>query len=217
MAFQSGTQVDPRLLDYSGYAQGITNAAAINAAALQQIGSDIIEAKEKAETKKNTVKLMSGMLKNVPELASLTGMDMVENATDADYTKAATQLFDSFGEDVSKQVTLLALTSMFEDDDDDDVDPTTVMKFQEMAEQNPMIKLGPQGQLMRQTADKGSIFNPIDLLIRAPFYGKELNIFGDDPFITIPETDPLIKNIKGGKELQASRSYDPLGADEVVD
>ena len=80
-----------------------------------------------------------------------------------------------------------------------------------------MIKLGKRGELMRQTADKGSIFNPIDLLIRAPFYGKELNIFGDDPFVTIPETDPLIKNIKGGKELQASRSYDPIGTDKVVD
>lgn len=216
MAFQSGTQVDPRLLDYSGYAQGITNAAAINAAALQQIGSDIIEAKEKAETKKNTVKLMSGMLKSVPELASLTGMDMVANATDADYTKAATQLFDSFGEDVSKQVTLLALTSMFEDDDDDDVDPTTVMKFQEMAEQNPMIKLGKTGQLMRQTADKGSIFNPFDLY-SAIASGKELNIFGDDPFITVQPTDPILRNIKGGKQLQASRSYDPIGTDEVVD
>ena len=45
------------------------------------------------------------------------------------------------GDDMSQKVTLLALTSLFEDDDDDDVDPSTVMKFQEMAEQNPMLKL----------------------------------------------------------------------------
>ena len=37
MAFQVGSQVDPRLLDYSGYAQGMTNAALINAQSLADL------------------------------------------------------------------------------------------------------------------------------------------------------------------------------------
>jgi hypothetical protein len=211
MGFQTGTQVDPRLLDYSGYAQGMTQAAAITGAMLANIGKEIGEKREEQKQKKATIGLMKDMIKSVPEFQQLTGMDAVIDPSDADLNTAATKLYDTLGDDMSQKVTLLALTSLFEDDDDDDVDPTTVMKFQEMAEQNPMIKLGKTGQLMRQTADKGSIFNPIDLLISAPFFGKELSIFGDDPYMDVPITDPLIKNIKGGKELQASRMYNPVG------
>ncbi len=215
MGFQTGTQVDPRLLDYSGYAQGMTQAAAITGAMLANIGKEIGEKREEQKQKKATIGLMKDMIKSVPEFQQLTGMDNVIDPTDTDLTTAAKKLYDTLGDDMSQKVTLLALTSLFEDDDDDDdVDPTTVMKFQEMAEQNPMIKLGKTGELMRQTADKGSIFNPFDLA-SALISGKELNIFGDDPFITVQPTDPILRNIKGGKELQASRSYDPVGADEV--
>lgn len=176
MGFQTGTQVDPRLLDYSGYAQGMTQAAAITGAMLANIGKEIGEKREEQKQKKATIGLMKDMIKSVPEFQQLTGMDNVIDPTDADLTTAAKKLYDTLGDDMSQKVTLLALTSLFEDDDDDDdVDPTTVMKFQEMAEQNPMIKLGKTGELMRQTADKGSIFNPFDLA-SALISGKELNI-----------------------------------------
>jgi hypothetical protein len=210
MGFQTGTQVDPRLLDYSGYAQGMTQAAAITGAMLANIGKEIGEKREEQKQKKATIGLMKDMIKSVPEFQQLTGMDAVIDPSDADLNTAATKLYDTLGDDMSQKVTLLALTSLFEDDDDDDVDPTTVMKFQELAETDPMIKLGKTGQLMRQTADKGSIFNPFDL-ISAVTSGKELNIFGDDPFMDVPISDPLIKNIKGGKEFQKSRMYNPIG------
>jgi|TARA_E500000305_G_C3986677_1_gene219740 hypothetical protein len=210
MGFQTGTQVDPRLLDYSGYAQGMTQAAAITGAMLANIGKEIGEKREEQKQKKATIGLMKDMIKSVPEFQQLTGMDAVVNPSDADLNTAATKLYDTLGDDMSQKVTLLALTSLFEDDDDDDVDPSTVMKFQELAETDPMIKLGKTGQLMRQTADKGSIFNPFDL-ISAVTSGKELNIFGDDPFMDVPISDTLIKNIKGGKEFQESRMYNPVG------
>ena len=188
----------------------MTQAAAITGAMLANIGKEIGEKREEQKQKKATIGLMKDMIKSVPEFQQLTGMDAVVNPSDADLNTAATKLYDTLGDDMSQKVTLLALTSLFEDDDDDDVDPSTVMKFQELAETDPMIKLGKTGQLMRQTADKGSIFNPFDL-ISAVTSGKELNIFGDDPFMDVPISDTLIKNIKGGKEFQESRMYNPVG------
>lgn len=52
MAFQVGTQVDPRLLDYSGYAQGLTNAATIEASALANLGKEVGASVEKYQKKK---------------------------------------------------------------------------------------------------------------------------------------------------------------------
>ena len=55
MGFQTGTQVDPRLLDYSGYAQGMTQAAAITGAMLANIGKEIGEKREEQKQKKNVL------------------------------------------------------------------------------------------------------------------------------------------------------------------
>ncbi len=41
MAFQSGSRIDPRLLDYSGYAQGMSNAAAIQAKSMIELGEQV--------------------------------------------------------------------------------------------------------------------------------------------------------------------------------
>jgi len=46
-------------------------------------------------------------------------MDTVVDPSDADLNTAATKLYDTLGDDMSQKVTLLALTSLFEDDDDD--------------------------------------------------------------------------------------------------
>lgn len=51
MAFQTGSRVDPRLLDYSGYAQGMTQAAAINAQALASLGQAVGEGIDKYNEK----------------------------------------------------------------------------------------------------------------------------------------------------------------------
>ena len=52
MALQAGSRVDPRLLDYSGYAQGMTNAAAINAKALDSLGQAVGKGIEEFNEKK---------------------------------------------------------------------------------------------------------------------------------------------------------------------
>ena len=209
MAFQVGSQVDPRLLDYSGYAQGITQSAAINAAALSQIGTDIAEAKEKSDTKKSTVKLMSGMIKSMPELSALTGMDMVDNPTDADYTKAATALYDTFGADMSQKVTLLALSSLF-DDDDDKVSPATFEKAKEQLEDEG-IEFKDKGPMRR--IEKGSYLNIVSRFLG----GRALDIdftnpLGLDQFTPVDATDPSVQAMEGGKQVISSRAYNPIGA-----
>ena len=51
MAFQAGSRIDPRLLDYSGYARGMTQAAAINAQALASLGQVVGEGIDKYNEK----------------------------------------------------------------------------------------------------------------------------------------------------------------------
>lgn len=72
MAFQAGSRVDPRLLDYSGYAQGMTQAAAINAQALaslgQAVGKGIEEFNEKKlqkEQKKQATPVIASFLRQI--------------------------------------------------------------------------------------------------------------------------------------------------------
>lgn len=207
MAFQAGSQIDPRLLDYSGYAQGVTNAATIQAASLAQIGADIGEAKKKAETKKNTVKLMGSMIKSMPELGALTGMDQVENPTDADYQKAATTLYDSFGEDMSQKVTLLALSSLF-DDSDKAVDPGTFGKAKEQLEEEG-IEFTDKGPVRRK--EKGSYLNIFSRFMGGRPLDIDLaNPFGRDEFVPVGPEDPSVTGIKGGKQVISSSQYNPI-------
>ncbi len=61
MALQAGTRIDPRLLDYSGYARGMTSAAAINAASLADLGNRIGEAIQEAGNKKADKEIKKGL------------------------------------------------------------------------------------------------------------------------------------------------------------
>lgn len=56
MGFQTGSQVDPRLLDYSGYTRGVTQGAAISASALASLGAEVGDAVEKLREKKKEKK-----------------------------------------------------------------------------------------------------------------------------------------------------------------
>ena len=76
MAFQTGTRVDPRLLDYSGYAQGMANAAQIQAAALADLGARVgsqvekyYENKKEKELKQSTISSIESLIKSNPEFA----------------------------------------------------------------------------------------------------------------------------------------------------
>ena len=72
MGFQTGSQVDPRLLDYSGYTRGVTQGAAISAQALaglgQAVGKGIEEFNEKKlqkEQKKQATPVIASFLRQI--------------------------------------------------------------------------------------------------------------------------------------------------------
>ena len=145
MAFQAGTRVDPRLLDYSGYAQGMTQASTIQATALADLGNRIGEAIEEAGKKKADKEIkkgLEGLLKSNPEFAATLGITptpsvgadgqlVVTPPSDEDYKIGADTLFNTFGRDATKALYGQALISSFDDDDDDDdlYDPKKIDSF----------------------------------------------------------------------------------------
>jgi hypothetical protein len=157
MAFQSGTRVDPRLLDYSGYAQGMTQASAIQATALADLGNRIGEAIEEAGKKKADKEIkkgLEGLLKSNPEFAATLGITptpsvgeagelVVTQPTDEAYKIGADTIFKTFGRDASKALYGQALLSTFEDDDDDDdlYDPKKIDSFMKSVESESLKDL----------------------------------------------------------------------------
>jgi len=147
MAFQAGTRVDPRLLDYSGYAQGMTQASAIQAAAIADLGNRVGEAIQEAGKKKADKEIkkgLEGLLKSNPEFANTLGIAptpsvgadgqlVVTPPTDEAYKIGADTIFKTFGRDASKALYGQALLSTFEDDDDDD-DRFTASKLDKFVE-----------------------------------------------------------------------------------
>lgn len=145
MAFQAGTRVDPRLLDYSGYAQGMTQASAIQAAAIADLGNRVGEAIQEAGKKKADKEIkkgLEGLLKSNKEFAATLGITptpsvgaagelVVTQPTDEAYKIGADTIFKTFGRDASKALYGQALLSTFEDDDDDDdlYDPKKIDSF----------------------------------------------------------------------------------------
>lgn len=145
MAFQAGTRVDPRLLDYSGYAQGMTQASAIQATALADLGNRIGEAIEESGKKKADKEIkkgLEGLLKSNKEFAATLGITptpsvgaagelVVTQPTDEAYKIGADTIFKTFGRDASKALYGQALLSTFDDDDDDDdlYDPKKIDSF----------------------------------------------------------------------------------------
>lgn len=145
MAFQAGTRVDPRLLDYSGYAQGMTQASAIQAAAIADLGNRVGEAIQEAGKKKADKEIkkgLEGLLKSNTEFAATLGITptpsvgaagelVVTQPTDEAYKIGADTIFKTFGRDASKALYGQALLSTFDDDDDDDdlYDPKKIDSF----------------------------------------------------------------------------------------
>ena len=79
MAFQVGTRVDPRLLDYSGYAQGMTQAAAIKAQSLMDLGQKVGDTITKYQEKKEDKRKREGFRPVVDDFVSFTNPDMPED------------------------------------------------------------------------------------------------------------------------------------------
>ena len=56
---------------------------------------------------------------------------------------------------------------------------------------------------MRKTAEKGSYLNFISRFLGGRALDVDFtNPFGADPYMEVQPTDPLLENIKGGKQLQ---------------
>jgi len=127
MAFQGGSRVDPRLLDYSGYAQGMTNAAAINAQSLADLGAKVgdsintyYEKKKEKEDKTLSVSNISTLIRNNPEFAQSLNViktkvpsgefdDAGNELFDLEYDEgavktAATTVVDTFGVDMANSL-----------------------------------------------------------------------------------------------------------------
>lgn len=203
MAFQAGTRVDPRLLDYSGYAQGMTQAAAIEATALADLGNRIGEAIEEAGKKKADKEIkkgLEGLLKSNPEFAATLGITptpsvgeggelVVTQPTDEAYKIGADTIFKTFGRDASKALYGQALLSTFEDDDDDDdlYDPKKIDTFKTSIDSEAL-------------KDLYKIKN--NKLFRRVKGGKDIEI-------NLGDVDPIL-NIEGAEEF-LKLGEDPFG------
>ena len=117
MAFQVGSQVDPRLLDYSGYTQGITNAATVQATALADLGakvgtavSEYKEKKKEKELKASTISSLKSMILNNPAIAKSLGLE--KGAVDTgEVDEAGEPIFSISYDDGAAQA---AASSMFD-------------------------------------------------------------------------------------------------------
>lgn len=196
MAFQSGTRVDPRLLDYSGYAQGMTQAAAIEATALADLGNRIGEAIEESGKKKADKEIkkgLEGLLKSNKEFAATLGITptpsvgaagelVVTQPTDEAYKIGADTIFKTFGRDASKALYGQALISSFDDDDDDDdlYDPKKIDTFMKSVDSESL-------------KDLYKIKN--NKLFRRVKGGKdiEINIGDIDPILDIEGAEEFLK------------------------
>jgi hypothetical protein len=109
MAFQAGSRVDPRLLDYSGYAQGMTQAAAINAQALASLGQAVGE----GITKYNEKQIQKQQKKEAtPVIASF--LRQIDPTLSEEQSNAgATSFINSVGiEGLQAAIPVLALEGM---------------------------------------------------------------------------------------------------------
>jgi hypothetical protein len=182
MAFQTGTRVDPRLgaLDFSGF----TNAADIQAAALQDLGNRVGDAIGKSKEKKQKKALeegISGLLRNQPEIAAALGVDSI-TAESADYDTAAKSVVDILGVKTGQALYGSVIASALEDDDDD-FNLDDQQKFEDSLSTTTL------GESYR--IKDGKLFN------------KRTN-----KFISIDDDDPILRDPRARQFIETST--DPL-------
>ena len=202
MAFQAGTPVDPRLLDYSGYARGMTQASAIQAAAIADLGNRVGEAIQEAGNKKADKEIkkgLEGLLKSNPEFANTLGISptpsvgadgqlVVTPPTDEAYKIGADTIFKTFGRDASKALYGQALLSTFEGDDDDDdlYDPKKIDAFVKSVESESLkdlykIKDNKLFRRVRGGKDRQINLGDVDEILEIEGAEEFLKL-GEDPF-----------------------------------
>jgi len=175
--------VDPRLgaLDFSGF----TNAASIQAAALQDLGNRIGDAIGKSKEKKQKKALeegISGLLRNQPEIAAALGVDSI-TAESADYDTAGKSVVDILGVKTAQALYGSVIASALEDDDDD-FNLDDQQKFEDSLSTTTL------GESYRITKD-GKLFN------------KRTN-----KFVSIDDDDPILRDPRARQFIETST--DPL-------
>ena len=182
MAFQTGTRVDPRLgaLDFSGF----TNAANIQAAALQDLGNRVGDAIGKSKEKKQKKALeegISGLLKNQPEIAAIFKLDSI-TAESADYDTAAKSVVDILGVKAGQALYGSVIASALEgEEDDDDFLPKTIENFKDFISMSDDYEID-DGQLINRRTNKVVGLDSKDGIF---------NMIGAKEFIKNLSVDPL--------------------------
>ena len=104
MAFQVGTKVDPRLLDYSGYTRGMTNAALIQQKAMSDLGSTvgnaILEFSEKREEKKLKKERDLQIDQFLPGLMNTVLGEDVKSTSPEEYKAFSSYIKKNYGDDL---------------------------------------------------------------------------------------------------------------------
>ena len=104
MAFQVGSKVDPRLLDYSGYTRGMTNAALIQQKAMSDLGSTvgnaILEFSEKREEKKLKKERDLQIDQFLPGLMNTVLGEDVKSTSPEEYKAFSSYIKKNYGDDL---------------------------------------------------------------------------------------------------------------------
>tara|TARA_R110002020_G_scaffold231146_8_gene442284 strand:+ start:132 stop:731 length:600 start_codon:yes stop_codon:yes gene_type:complete len=197
MAFQSGSRVDPRLLDYSGYTQGVTQGAAISAQALAQLGAQVGDAVDKLRTKKEEKKqkgfIADSFIKMGDANAELGEMILpgFADAEEDEKKLAANTYIDGLGLANATKLNMALLSSFLGDDDKEPQKIGNVSTFMNTIDDLPNYEIDK---------DKGKIF--YDPTPGGMFTGGDKREVRAD--------DPIFRDYEGGQEFY-DIFYDPKG------
>lgn len=192
MAFQSGSRVDPRLLDYSGYTQGVTQGAAISAQALAQLGAQVGDAVDKLRTKKEEKKqkgfIADSFIKMGDANAELGEMILpgFANAEEDEKKLAANTYIDGLGLANATKLNMALLSSFLGDNDKEPQKIGNVSTFMNTIEDLPNYRMKNGNILYDPTPGKGS---------------DEREVRADDK---------IFRDYEGGQEFY-DLFYDPKG------
>jgi hypothetical protein len=153
MGFQTGSQVDPRLLDYSGYTRGVTQGAAISAQALASLGAEVGDAvgklRKKKEEKKQKGFIADSFIKMGEANAQLGEMILpgFANAEDDEKKLAANTYIEGLGLANATKLNMALLAEFLDTDDKKEQKIGNVQTFMNTIEDLPNYRM-KNGKIM---------------------------------------------------------------------
>jgi hypothetical protein len=161
MAFQTGSQVDPRLLDYSGYTRGVTQGAAISAQALAQLGAEVGDAvgklRKKKEEKKQKGFIADSFIKMGEANAQLGEMILpgFANAEDDEKKLAANTYIEGLGLANATKLNMALLAEFLDSDKKTEQKIGNVQTFMNTIEDLPNYRMKDGKIMYDPTPGKG--------------------------------------------------------------